>query len=253
MMQLLTLVAMEPPAGFEADLIRDEKAKVLRSIRLLNDDYIDEFMVRGQYGQGILEEEKVKSYRKEDRVSPDSFIPTFIAGKFFIDNWRWAGVPFYVRTGKRLNRKLTEIYLEFKQPPLRLFGRVCDVMQPNGLVLSIQPQEELCLRLTVKYPGMGNQTRSVNMKFNYQESFKVKEHPAYERLLLDCLRGDQTLFSREDFVDLSWSVLDSPIRRWEENPPKDFPNYAAGTWGPAESFRLLEKDGRRWRFADEKT
>lgn len=253
MMQLLTLVAMEPPAGFEADLIRDEKAKVLRSIRLLNDDYIDEFMVRGQYGQGILEEEKVKSYREEDRVSPDSFIPTFIAGKFFIDNWRWAGVPFYVRTGKRLNRKLTEIYLEFKQPPLRLFGRVCDVMQPNGLVLSIQPQEELCLRLTVKYPGMGNQTRSVNMKFNYQESFKVKEHPAYERLLLDCLRGDQTLFSREDFVDLSWSVLDSLIRRWEENPPKDFPNYAAGTWGPAESFLLLGQDGRRWRFADEKT
>jgi glucose-6-phosphate 1-dehydrogenase len=162
-------------------------------------------------------------------------------------------VSFYVRTGKRLKSHLTEIYIEFKQPPLRLFGRVCDVIQPNALILSIQPQEELCLRLTVKYPGMGNEPRSVDMKFNYQESFKVEQHSAYERLILDCIRGDQTLFSREDFVDLSWSILDPLLQRWEANPPKGFPNYAAGTWGPSESFRLMEKDGKRWRFADEKT
>jgi len=253
MMQLLTLVAMEPPAGFEADLIRDEKAKVLRSIRLLNDDYIDGLMVRGQYGPGRIGDHEIKGYREEEKVSSASLVLTFFAGKFYIDNWRWAGVPFYVRTGKRLNRRLTEVYIEFKQPPLRLFGRVCDVIKPNGLVLSIQPQEELCLRLTVKYPGMGNEPRSVDMKFNYQESFKVTEHPAYERLLLDCIRGDQTLFSREDFVDLSWSILDPLIKRWEENPPKDFPNYASGSWGPPDSFHLMEKDGRKWRFADEKT
>ncbi|HVP35524.1 MAG TPA: glucose-6-phosphate dehydrogenase [Terriglobales bacterium] len=253
MMQLLALVAMEPPAGFEADSIRDEKAKVLRTIRPWEENQIDEISVRGQYDQGILEGQKVKSYREEDKVSPSSLVPTFFAGKFYIDNWRWAGVPFFVRTGKRLKRRITEIYIEFKQPPLRLFGKVCDIIQPNALVLSVQPQEELCLRLTVKYPGMGNEPRSVEMKFNYQESFKVTEHPAYERLLLDCLRGDQTLFSREDFVDLSWSILDPLIKRWEKNPPKDFPNYTAGIWGPSESFRLLEKDGRRWRFADEKT
>lgn len=253
MMQLLTLVAMEPPAGFEADLIRDEKVKVLRSIRLWDEKFVDDIAVRGQYGQGTIEGQKVKGFREEDKVSSSSDIPTFFAGKFYIDNWRWAGVPFYVRTGKRLKKRLTEIYIEFKQPPLRLFGRVCDVIQPNVLVLSIQPQEELCLRLTVKYPGIGNEPRSVDMKFNYQESFKVKLHPAYERLLLDCIRGDQTLFSREDFVDLSWSILDPLLQRWEANPPKDFPNYAAGTWGPSESFRLMEKDRKRWRFADEKT
>lgn len=253
MMQLLALVAMEPPAGFEADLIRDEKVKVLRSIRPLDESNIDELMVRGQYEKGAIEGQKVKGYREEDKVSPSSFVPTFFAGKFHIDNWRWAGVPFYVRTGKRLKSHLTEIYIEFKQPPLRLFGRVCDVIQPNALILSIQPQEELCLRLTVKYPGMGNEPRSVNLEFNYGKSFKVKEHPAYERLLLDCMRGDQTLFSREDFVDLSWLILDPLIQMWEANSPRDFPNYAAGTWGPSKSFRLMEKDGKRWRFADEKT
>jgi len=253
MMQLLALVAMEPPAGFEADLIRDEKVKVLRSIRPMDNSYINSFTVRGQYGRGTIEGQKVKGYREEEKVSPVSNIPTFFAGKFYIDNWRWAGVPFYVRTGKRLKSRLTEIYIEFKQPPLRLFGRVCDVIQPNALVLSIQPQEELCLRLTVKYPGIGNEPRSVDMKFNYQESFKVEQHSAYERLLVDCIRGDLTLFSRQDGIDLSWSVLDPLLQRWEANPPKDFPNYAAGTWGPSESFRLMEKDGKRWRFADEKT
>lgn len=253
MMQLLTLVAMEPPAGFEADLIRDEKMKVLRSIRLWDEKYVDDIAVRGQYGQGTIEVQKVKGYREEEKVSSRSVVPTFFAGKFYIDNWRWAGVPFYVRTGKRLKKRLTEIYIEFKQPPLRLFGRVCDVIQPNALVLSIQPQEELCLRLTVKYPGIGNEPRPVDMKLNYQESFKAEQHSAYERLLLDCIRGDQTLFSREDFVDLSWSILDPLIKMWEANSPRDFPNYAAGTWGPSESFRLMEKDGRKWRFADEKT
>jgi glucose-6-phosphate 1-dehydrogenase len=253
MMQLLALVAMEPPAGFEADLIRDEKVKVLHSIRLWDEKHMDDIAVCGQYGQGAVEGQKVKGYREEDKVSSSSIVPTFFAGKFYIDDWRWAGVPFYVRTGKRLKRRLTEIYIEFKQPPLRLFGRVCDLIQPNALVLSIQPEEELSLRLTVKYPGMGNQPRFVNLDFNYGKSFKVKEHPAYERLLHDCIRGDLTLFSREDFVDLSWSILDPLIKHLEENPPEDFPNYSAGTWGPSESVRLLGRDGRKWRFEDEKT
>ncbi len=253
MLQLLALVAMEPPPGFDADLIRDEKAKALLSVRPWDEKHIDDFAVRGQYGPAKAGDQEIKGYREEEKVSSGSLVPTFFAGKFYLDNWRWAGVPFYLRTGKRLQTRLTEIYIEFKQPPLLLFGRVCDVMQPNALVLSVQPTEEICLRLTVKYPGMANEPRSVEMKFNYQENFKVTEHPAYERLLLDCIKGDQTLFSREDFVDLSWSILDSLLKRWEENPPKDFPNYAAGTWGPAESFRLMEKDGRKWRFADEKT
>ncbi len=250
-MQLLALVAMEPPVGFEPDLVRDEKVKVFRSVRRFAKDRIDDFAVRGQYGPGKIEGEDVRGYRQEDKVSPSSNSPTFFAGKFLIDNWRWAGVPFYLRTGKRLPLRLSEIYVEFRRMPLRLFGKTCEVMAPNSLVLSIQPEEEIRLRLTVKYPGMGNEPSTANMEFNYQESFQVKQHPAYERVLVDCIRGDLTLFSREDEVEATWSLLDPLIEFWETHPPANFPNYSAGTWGPEEALRFMEKEGRRWRFSNE--
>jgi glucose-6-phosphate 1-dehydrogenase len=146
---------------------------------------------------------------------------------------------------------LSEIYVEFRRMPLRLFGRACEVMAPNGLALSIQPEEEIRMRLTVKYPGMGNEPSTANMEFNYQKSFQVKQHPAYERVLIDCVRSDLTLFPREDEVEATWTLLDPLIEFWETHPPADFPNYPAGTWGPEEAVRFMKKEGRRWRFSDE--
>jgi glucose-6-phosphate 1-dehydrogenase len=247
MMQLLALVAMEPPVGFEADLIRDEKVKVFRAVRPMDDGYIDKFTVRGQYGTGKVAGESVRAYREEEKVAPDSNTPTFFAAKFYIDSWRWAGVPFYVRAGKRLAQRVTEIYVHYKQPPLRLFGRTCDIIEPNSLILSIQPREELSLRLNVKRPGVGNQPYTINMDFNYAESFEIKTRPAYERLLLDSLKGDLTLFARADGVEAMWNVVDPIIARWESIPSKDFPNYEAGSWGPKESDELLEREGRSWK------
>lgn len=246
-MQLLALVAMEPPTGFEADLVRDEKVKVFRAIRPMNDDYIDKFMVRGQYGGGVVGGEQAVAYRDEKDVPADSNTATFFAGKFFIDNWRWAGVPFYVRAGKRLTKRVTEICVQFKQPPLRLLGRTCDIIKPNRLVLSIQPEEAMSLQLNVKKPGVGNEPFAINMDFDYVESFETKTRPAYERLLLDCLKGDLTLFARADGVEAMWEIVDPIIRRWDSMPAEDFPDYEGGSDGPKESAELLKRDGRRWR------
>lgn len=248
-MQLIALVAMEPPVGFEADLIRDEKVKVFRTIRPMDDKYIDDFMVRGQYGPGKIADTSVPGYRSEENVSPSSNIATFFAGKFHIDNWRWAGVPFYVRVGKRMPKSFTEISIHFKQPPLKLLGRACDTIEDNQLVLNVQPDEEICVRLNVKYPGAGNKPYAVNMEFNYERSFGIKKHLAYERLLGDCIKGDLTLFARQDGVEAMWSVVDPIIRRWEKSINKNFPNYAAGTWGPKEADQLMEKEGRKWRYS----
>ncbi|MBI3008188.1 MAG: glucose-6-phosphate dehydrogenase [Candidatus Omnitrophica bacterium] len=248
-MQLIGLVAMEPPVGFEADLIRDEKIKVFRTIRPMDDKYIDEFMVRGQYGHGKAGERSVPGYRNEENVSPNSNTATFFAGKFYIDNWRWSGVPFYVRVGKRMAKAITEICIQFKQPPIRLLGRDCDVIEANQLILSIQPDEEICLRLNVKYPGIGNTPHTINLDFNYEKSFNIKRRLAYERLLIDCIKGDLTLFARQDGVEAMWAVVDPIIKYWEENPAQDFPNYAAGTWGPKEAEELMKEDNRKWRLS----
>jgi glucose-6-phosphate 1-dehydrogenase len=245
-MQLLALVAMEPPVGFEADLIRDEKVKVFRTIRPMDEDYIDTFTVRGQYGPGKINDVEVSGYRQEQDVAPNSNTPTFFASKLYIDSWRWAGVPFYVRTGKRLPNRITEISVQFKQPPLRLLGRTCDVLEPNRLTFGIQPQEEISLALSVKYPGVGNQPHTVTMDFNYEGSFNIERHYAYERLLIDCLKGDLTLFARQDGVEAMWSVVDPIISQWDAIPAKDFPNYPAGIWGPKEADELLEREGRTW-------
>jgi glucose-6-phosphate 1-dehydrogenase len=247
MMQLLALVAMEPPVGFEADLVRDEKVKVFRAIRPMSAEYIDGFTVRGQYGSGKAGGKSVCGYRQEENVGGDSNTPTFFAGKLHIDNWRWAGVHFYVRTGKRLAKRMTEICVRFKQPPLRLLGRACDMIEANSLTLSIQPKEEMSLQLNVKQPGVGNQPLAINMSFDYAKSFEVKTRPAYERLILDCLRGDLTLFARADEVEAMWDVVDPIIERWESKPAKEFPNYKAGSDGPEASAELLRADGRQWR------
>jgi glucose-6-phosphate 1-dehydrogenase len=189
---------------------------------------------------------EVTGYREEEDVDTHSHTPTFFSAKLFIDSWRWAGVPFYVRTGKRLPKRVTAISVEFRQPPLRLFGRTCDVLEPNRLTFGIQPREEISLGLSVKYPGVENQPHTVSMDFNYEGAFTIERHYAYERLLIDCLRGDLTLFARQDGVEAMWSVVDPIISRWDADPPKDFPNYQAGTWGPKEANDLMENDGRSW-------
>jgi glucose-6-phosphate 1-dehydrogenase len=249
MMQILALVAMEPPSGFDADLVRNEKSKVFHSIRRMDLAYARANTVCGQYGPGRVGGRKVRSYRQEDHVASGSMTPTFFAGKVYIDNWRWAGVPFYLRTGKRLPERVTEIYVEFKQLPLELFGKTCEVIQPNGLVLNIQPQEEIDLRLTVKYPGLGDQPSPADMAFNYSRSFKVKQHPAYERVVVDCIKGDLTLFPRQDEVDATWKVLDPLIRYWERHSTAVLPNYPAGSWGPLAAFTFMAREGRTWRLS----
>jgi glucose-6-phosphate 1-dehydrogenase len=245
-MQIIGLIAMETPVGFKAEFIRDEKLKIFRSIRQMDEGYIDKYTVRGQYGPGKIGGKDASGYREEANVSPSSITPTFFAAKLYIDNWRWAGVPFYIRTGKRMAKRITEICIQFKQVPLRLFGRTCDVPEPNILVLTIQPDEMISLRFGVKYPYSLNQIYQVNMAFSYIETFKVKRHFPYERLLLDCLKGDLTLFIRQDAIETMWEVVDPIISRWESLAPAGFSNYAAGTWGPVEAGTLIEQDGRHW-------
>ena len=251
LMQVLAMVAMEPPAGFDADLVRDERNKVFRSIRRMDGRDAKSMTVLGQYGPGRVAGRKVRGYRAEARVSPASRVATFFAGRFHIDNWRWAGVPFYLRTGKRLPRRESEIYIEFKKLPLRLFGKACGLMEPNGLVLSIQPRERISLVLTVKHPGMGSEPATARMVFDYAESFRVRERPVYERVLFDCIRGDLTLFPRQDAEDATWAVIDPVIEYWERHPPAGLPNYTAGSWGPKEAFELMAREGRTWRFSGE--
>ncbi|MBC8412829.1 MAG: glucose-6-phosphate dehydrogenase [Nitrospira sp.] len=249
MMQLLALVAMEPPAGMAANHIRDEKVKVYRSIREMNDEYIDQNTVRGQYAATRSGETRLSGYLDEKDTAADSITPTFFAGKLYIDNWRWAGVPFYLRSGKRLQKRLTEISIHFKQPPLRLFSSTCEIREPNVLVLGVQPREHISLHIGVKHPGIGNQLYPVNMNFDYLDDLKGDIHypMAYERLLLDCMKGDQTLFARQDGIEATWKVVDPIIQRWESTPSAALAKYPSGSWGPDQSSELLQRDGRVWR------
>lgn len=246
-MQLIALVAMEPPVGFEADLIRDEKVKVLSAIRPMDEDYINENIVVAQYSGGKVNGVQVPGYREEEKVSDTSIVPTYFAGKFYLDNWRWAGVPFYVRTGKRLSKRMSEIAIEFKNPPLRILGRTCDVREPNLLVFNIQPHEETSLRFNVKYPGPGNRPYPVDMMFDYDDFFELGPHEAYERLLIDCMKGDLTLFARQDGVEAMWAVVDPIVASLENGNRKDLPVYTSGSNGPKEADALLFKEGRKWR------
>lgn len=247
-MQLLSVVAMEPPIAFEADAVRDEKVKALRAIRPIRPELVHEVTVRGQYGPGWINGQAVPGYRDEENVDPNSVTETFVALKVFIDNWRWAGVPFYLRTGKRMPRRVTEIAIQFKQVPHPLFkGPVAASTDPNTLAIRIQPDEGISLKIAAKVPGPQIRLRSVNMGFLYGTSFMVESPDAYERLLMDCMLGDSTLFTRRDETEAAWRPITAILEGWAESPPPDFPNYEAGTWGPAAADIFLAADGRAWR------
>lgn len=247
MMQLLTLTAMEPPVTFGADSVRDEKVKVLRAIPPLHDAEITVDTVRGQYGAGYVGGEQAVAYRQEKDVQPSSHTETYVALKLNIENWRWAGVPFYLRHGKRLTKRLTEIAIQFKRPPYLLFsGTGAEEIQANVLSLRIQPNEGISLRFTAKVPGQEMQLRAVNMDFLYGSSFGVEPPEAYERLLLDCMLGDPTLFTRIDETLLAWKLVDTIVAGWSKDRAP-LPQYEPGTWGPKEADNLIERDGRTWR------
>jgi glucose-6-phosphate 1-dehydrogenase len=246
MLQLLCNVAMEPPVHFEADEIRDEKVKVLRSVLKPTPETVDQIAVRAQYAAGTIGGVDVKGYLEEDGVPPDSNTETYAAIRLEIDNWRWAGVPFYLRTGKALARKVTEIAITLKPVPHLAFQQEGSVgVRPNQLILTMQPNEGVSLSLGAKIPGTRMRIRPVNMEFLYGTSFMSQSPEAYERLILDAMRGDATLFTRNDEVEAQWEICDPIVRKWEATPGP-LPQYEAGTQGPSEADRLLEHDAR-WR------
>jgi glucose-6-phosphate 1-dehydrogenase len=246
-LQLLSLVAMEPPATFEATAVRDEKAKVLKSVRPIPSDRVNEFAVRGQYAAGWVGGRKVPAYRAEPKVSPTSSTETFAALKLYIDNWRWADVPFYLKSGKRLPKRISEISIQFRRVPHLLFrGEAGEGIEPNILSLRIQPNEGITLNLCAKVPGTTMQIRPVQMEFRYGESFGAMPPTAYETLLLDCMLGDATLFNRDDAVELSWELMDPFLQRWQQDGAQGLAFYEAGTWGPQEADAFIERDKRRW-------
>jgi glucose-6-phosphate 1-dehydrogenase len=247
LLQLLTFVAMEPPATFDANALRDEKVKVLRAVTPLAGADVGRDVVRGQYGPGWVEGEPVPGYREEPDVDPQSETETFVAARILIDDWRWAGVPFYLRTGKRLPKRATEIAIQFREPPHRLFRDVGGDPEANLLALRIQPDEGILLRFGAKVPGLNVDVRAVNMDFSYGASFSVDSPDAYETLILDALLGDQSLFTRADEVEEAWRIVGPVLEAWASAPPPDVPDYAAGSWGPGAADALVARDGRRWR------
>ena len=241
LLQVLSLVAMEPPAAFEAEAVRDEKAKLLRAVRPM----AFEDSVRGQYGPGYVAGDAVDGYRTEPNVPADSATPTYIAAKLEIDNWRWAGTPFYIRTGKRLAKRVTEVAVQFKRPPHLPFSReASEHLEANSLVLRIQPDEGISLRFGAKAPSPTLSIRSVNMDFLYGSSFLTDVPEAYETLILDAIKGDGTLFTRQDSVERSWEICDPLLEQWRIGQPQIYPS---GSWGPDGADELLARDGRRWR------
>jgi glucose-6-phosphate 1-dehydrogenase len=247
--QLLTLAAMEPPSSFEAEAVRDEKAKVLRALQPFSPEEVLARTIRGQYGPTSNPERL--GYREEPRVDPRSNTETFVAMKLAVDNWRWADVPFYLRTGKRLARQHTDITIVFKRPPHRLFrGTDIGDFEPNVLVLHLQPDEGISLRFQAKVPGPVVRTGGVEMDFSYSDYFGRTPSTGYETLLYDAMCGDPTLFQRADSVEDGWAVMTPILDVWGALPPRNFPNYAAGTWGPPEADELLHRDGRSWCAVD---
>jgi glucose-6-phosphate 1-dehydrogenase len=247
MLQMLALVAMEPPASFEADCVRDERVKLLRSIRLFNPDELGSSIVRGRYGPGVVNGKQVVGYRAEPDIDPQSKIETFVAAKLFMDNWRWKDVPFYLRTGKRLAHKDTEIAITFKQVPHSMFVSAgLGDMPANVLVLQIQPEEGISLSFQAKRPGSKICMSTLNMNFNYKSVFLVDMPEAYQRLLLDCMVGDQTLFNRYDSVEVAWQLLMPVLQRWEGDDSAPY-EYPAGSESFPQADRLIESDGRKWR------
>ena len=247
-MQLLCLTAMEPPNALDADSIRNEKVKVIQATKLADIHNLEKSAIRGQYTDGWMKGQPVKGYRQEPGVDPKSTTPTFVALKLLIDNWRWQGVPFYLRTGKRMPKKVTEISIHFRQVPYLIFQSAAQQANPNILAMRIQPNEGISLRFEAKMPGPDLRTRSVDMDFSYGSFFGRSTGDAYDRLLLDAMLGDQTLFTRGDEVEESWRVLTPALTAWDAPAdPTTVPTYEAGTWEPVEAELLLNQDGRRWR------
>jgi len=247
LMQLLCLTAMEPPISLEADAVRDEKVKVLRSLRPIERSLVTENVVRGQYGRGHVRAEEAPAYREEPDVASDSAVETYVAMRIFVDNWRWGGVPFYVRAGKRLARRVTEVAVQFKKVPHTLFRAADGGITPNVLSLRIQPDEGIAIRFISKEPGQTTILRDVAMDFRYGAAFGSNTPEAYERLLLDAVRGDATLFTRSDEVEHQWAFIDPVFDGWSAGGIAPPPMYPAGSWGPEQSDDLLARDGRRWR------
>jgi glucose-6-phosphate 1-dehydrogenase len=247
LLQLLCLIAMEPPVTFDAAPVRDEKNKVLGAIRPLAGQAIEEVALRGQYGPGFVEGRPAIGYRQEKGVSPDSRSETYAALRLHVDNWRWAGVPFSLRTGKRMAKRVSEIAIEFRRTPHMIFRRHPAGVDPNVLVIRIQPDEGIALTVAAKTPGPDLRLGPVTLDFRYGEVFGGQPPEAYERLLLDAIHGDATLYARGDWVEQAWAILEPVLTAWAEGPAPAFPNYEAGSWGPAEAERFLTDEGGAWR------
>ncbi|MCY7377602.1 MAG: glucose-6-phosphate dehydrogenase [Pyrinomonadaceae bacterium] len=251
--QLVTLTAMEPPVSFEADAVRDEQAKILHAIQPFTPEDVLHNAVRGQYGEGVITDKKLPAYRTEENVPPASNTETFAALKLSIDNWRWANVPFYVRTGKRMAGKQSEIIIQFKKAPFMLFrDTTIEKLTTNRIVVHIQPDEGITLHFGAKIPGPIVDMGAVDMDFNYLDHFGETISTGYERLLFDCMTGDATLFQRADMVEASWQIVSPILDVWKAIPARNFPNYESGNWGPDESDALLRNDGRKWKNSTDK-
>jgi len=248
LLQLLSLTSMEPPISFSSDSVHDEQSKILHAIQPLSPEDVLHNAVRGQYGEGEVNGEAVPAYRSEEGVPPESKTETFVAIKLMIDNWRWAGVPFYLRTGKRMAARHTEVAVQFKRAPFVLFRDTpVSALKANQVVIHIAPDEGVSMRFGAKVPGAQMKVGSVEMNFNYADTFGSIPNTGYEVLLYDGIIGDQTLFQRADMVEAGWAVVDPILDLWKALPPRNFPNYASGTWGPHESDELINRDGRTWR------
>jgi glucose-6-phosphate 1-dehydrogenase len=252
MFQLLSLIGMEAPNSFDSEAVRTEKAKVLQAIRPMSDSDILTHAVRGQYGRGMIGGKSVVGYRQEPDVNPQSRTETFAAMKLFIDNWRWAEVPFYLRTGKRMSTRTSEISIRFKCAPFQIFRDTsAEDLCSNELFMQIQPQEKITLSFEAKVPGPEVEVRPVAMNFNYADTFREVPTTGYETLIYDCMMGDATLFQRSDQIESAWAIVSPILQVWGALPPHHFPNYAAGTWGPEEANQLIAADGRHWREIDD--
>ena len=248
LLQLMCLTAMEPPVAFQADAVRDEKIKVLRAIRRFSAAEIHDYSVRGQYGPGTIKGAAAPGYRQEPNVDPGSDTATWAGIRLLVDNWRWHGVPFFLRSGKRMARRVSEIAVQFREPPHLMFpldeGKT---ITPNVIAIRVQPEEGISLAFDIKVPGVGVRMTAAKMDFSYAETFGEATHSVYETLLLDCMVGDATLFTRGDAVEAAWEVVDPVIEAWQEKDPEHFPNYAAGSWGPKIADEFIARDGASWR------
>jgi glucose-6-phosphate 1-dehydrogenase len=247
LLQLMCLVAMEPLVSFEADEVRNKKVDVLKAVRPLEKQDPHDYAVRGQYGPGWCRGQQVVGYRQEEGVNPNSSTETYIALKLYVDNWRWQNVPFYLRTGKRLPRKLSQIVINFHPVPHQMFPEsMAESIEQNRMIINIQPEEGIVVRFQAKEPGSGMRLRTVSMEFNYEEAFRMQSREAYETLLQEVIEGNTTLFMRDDQEHFAWQLVQPLLDIYESRPSSSFPNYAAGTWGPEASDLLLARDGRSW-------